>query len=120
MNIGLVAQSRKLAETLKEGLELSGNEVMVYESLQEATSAILEARFQSHPLPCELLIIDPDQGKEAGLIARLRLFLRSEELSIILLKNTSPLDIPIPDIRTLDKPITPVQLLKAIEIEQEG
>lgn len=121
MKVGIATEATerpKLGETLADGLQNAGHTVILYESVQGATSAVLEARFRNDPLPCELLIIDPERSDETRLIERIRLFLRSEELSIIFLKNTSPIDIPIPNIRTLDKPITSQQLLAAIE--QEG
>lgn len=121
MKIGVVAQSTKLGKILKEGLETSGNQVELYESLREATSDVLEARFQRYALPCEILVVDLEQ--DSALIRRLRQFITAKELPIILLKNSNSLDLDINtlcDIRILSKPVEPARLFEAIEQEAKG
>ena len=117
MNIGLVAPNKKIAETLKDGLELNGSDVTFYENLREATSAILETRFHNQPLPCEILVVDIE-GDNAALIQRIRQFISAEEMPIIILKNTNTLlDLDIQtlyDVSVHEKPLTPDGLLGTI------
>jgi DNA-binding response OmpR family regulator len=117
MNIVLIAQSTKIAETLKVGLELSGEHVKLYENLQEATCDLLEARFQSSPLPYNILIADIE-GNNAALIQRIRQFISAEEMPIIILKNTNTLlnlDInTLCDVKGIEKPVTTSGLLETI------
>jgi len=118
MQIGIIENSPKLAELLKVGLELSGHIVHLYESAQEATSAILEARFHQQQPPCDILIVD-EESNESQLIKRIRMFLTSEELPVIILQNTYPLlSINIHtlcDVKIVEKPVTANSLIAAIE-----
>lgn len=126
MRIGIVEDSPALAAMFKNGLELSGEQVTLYECAQEAMSAILRARFDNVPLPVEILIIDVDQGIDnTAIMNRLRLFFTPAELYIIIISGQSIIERNLLsrnlfDIRTLSKPITPEQLLKEVRKEQEA
>ena len=84
MKIGIIAEESQSDALLKEGLELSGNTVLVYANSQAAQTSVLEARFQNAPLPIEILIMR--QGAEEDAVRRIiSRFTDHEDLHIIML-----------------------------------
>lgn len=124
MRIGIVEDNPTIAGMLKDGLQLSGNNVTVYHTAQECIAAILGARFNDPEfLPHDVLITDLDLGSGidgAEMIRRLRQFISPAELPCIIMSGRDLIEMNLMsqnlfDIPLIQKPLTPLSLLKEIK-----
>ncbi|MEO9028313.1 MAG: response regulator, partial [Ktedonobacteraceae bacterium] len=123
MRIGIVEDDRNIREMLLEGLALSGNQVVGYTNAQEAINSILGARFNGQPLPYDILVTDLDLGQGidgAEMIRRLRQFISPAELPCIIISGNNLAELNLLsqnlfDIKIMQKPLTPLSLLKELK-----
>ena len=125
MKIGIVEDTPTIAEMLRDGLQLSGNEVIIYHNAQECIAAVLGARFNNEQLPHDILVSDLDLGlgiDGAEMIRRLRQFIAPQELPCIIMSGNDIVELNLLsqnlfDIRIMQKPLTSLSLLKEIKRE---
>lgn len=123
LRIGIVEDNATIKEMLEVGLKLSGNCVVCYSNAQDCMAAILNARFNGVPLPHDILVTDLDLGlgiDGAEMVRRLRQFITPDDLPCIIMSGRDIIELNLLatnllDIRVLQKPITPVHLLKEMK-----
>lgn len=123
MRIGIVEDNPQIAEMLRDGLKLSGNEVTVYTNAQDCIAAVLGARFNNIVLPHDILVTDLDLGSGidgAEMLRRLRQFISPAELPCIIMSGRDLIEMNLMsqnlfDVPLMQKPLTPLSLLKEIK-----
>lgn len=124
MKIGIIEDNQQIGEVLQCGLQISGNEVVLYKNAEECLKTIFEAWFNGDEVP-DILVSDLDLGKGISgeeMIKILRLFIRSTELPILIMSGKSIAELNLVnqdlfDARILQKPVTALSLLNEIKRE---